>query len=184
MEHVDTQYWIVVGHNHAGPYTASQLKGMGIAPDTYAWHRGLTQWVAASEIPELAEALWPAVQSDQPVEPLATEGTVVEEVQTESVRLTPPTPPQRPESPQAAATALATEPCPSSYLWWSIIVTILFSLPLGIIAIIFSAQVHRKWSCGDMDGARRSAERAYWFSIVGFVLGLILTPFQLATLLL
>lgn len=186
MEATENQYWIVVGRNHAGPYTAAQLKAMNIAPDTYTWHRGLTQWVAASEIPELAAELWPAVQPPAPSAPV-----IVEETVTESVRMTPPAPPARvvvqpaPAVAQAAeAPAADDEPCPPGYLWWSIVVAALFSLPLGVIAIIFAAQVSRQWRDGDRAGARRSSERAYWFSIIGFVTGLMVMPFQLAVLML
>ena len=187
METAENQYWIVVGRNHAGPYTTAQLKAMGIAPDTYAWHRGLTQWVAASEIPELAAELWPAVQPPAPSAPVVAEDIVVE-----SVRMTPPAPPmrvavQQPSPAGAQASAVQTsddEACPSGYLWWSIVVAALFSLPLGVIAIIFAAQVKRLWRDGDYAGARRSSERAYWFSIIGFVTGLMIMPFQIAALLL
>ncbi len=187
MEAVENQYWIVVDRNHAEPYTASQLKAMGIKPDTYTWHRGLTQWVAASEIPELAAELWPAVQPPAP-----SAAPVVEETVAETVRMTPPAPPARvvvqpspvPVAQVAEVQAADDEERPSAYMWWSIVVAALFSLPLGVIAIIFAAQVSRQWRDGDRAGARRSSERAYWFSIIGFVTGLMIMPFQLAVMLL
>ena len=182
METAENQYWIVVNRNHAGPYTSAQLKAMGISPDTYTWHRGLTQWVAASEIPELAAELWPAVQPPAPSAPVVVEETVM---------MTPPAPPARVVVQPAPAATLTTEAtadddatCPPGYLWWSIVVAALFSLPLGVIAIIFAAQVNRQWRDGDRAGARRSSERAYWFSIIGFVTGLMIMPFQIAILLL
>lgn len=182
----ETQYWIVVNRSHAGPYTAQQLKAMGISPDTYAWHRGLTQWVAASEIPELAAVLWP-------LEPEAVAVETVTETVAEPVRLTPPAPPVRVAAPVAPAAAVQTAAtgsadadaeCPSGYLWWSIVVTALFSLPLGIIAIVFSCQVKKQWNDGDRKGACRSSERAYWCSIIGFVTGLMIMPFQILAMLL
>ena len=182
METAENQYWIVVNRNHAGPYTAAQLKAMGISPDTYTWHRGLTQWVAASEIPELAAELWPAVQPPAPSAPVVVEETVM---------MPPPAPPARVVVQPAPAATLTPEAtadddttCPPGYLWWSIVVAALFSLPLGVIAIIFAAQVNRQWRDGDRAGARRSSERAYWFSIIGFVTGLMIMPFQIAILLL
>lgn len=181
----DNQYWIVVNRSHAGPYTAQELKAMGISPDTYAWHRGLPQWVVASEIPELAAVLWP-------LEP----ETVVAETVSEPVRLTPPAPPVRvavapvaaaasAPAPQAVAAAVPEgEECPPTYLWWAIVVTVLFSLPFGVVAIVFAGQVKKQWRDGDFAGARRSAERVFWFSIIGFVTGLMMMPFQIVALLL
>lgn len=184
MEDNVTQYWIVVNRTHAGPYTVEQLKELGIARDTYAWHRGLPQWVAASEIPELAAALWPAE-----AEVVATETAA------EPVRLTPPVPPAPARSmaamaapvpaPQAVAVeAPEGEECPPTYLWWAIVVTVLFSLPFGVVAIVFAGQVKKQWRDGDFAGARRSAERVFWFSIIGFVTGLMMMPFQIVALLL
>ena len=141
MEANDDQYWIVVNRNHAGPYTVGQLKSMGIAPDTYTWRRGLTQWVAASDIPELSAALWPA-------EPESSVAPVVE-----PVIFTPPAPPVRvvaqvaPVSPvtvPAGQTEADKANCPPSYLWWSIVVAVVFSLPLGVVAIVFAAQVGKQ----------------------------------------
>ena len=181
MEANDDQYWIVVNRNHAGPYTVGQLKAMGIAPDTYTWRRGLTQWVAASDIPELSAALWPA-------EPESSVAPVVE-----PVIFTPPAPPVRvvaQVAPVSPVTVPAGQPeadkayCPPSYLWWSIVVAVVFSLPLGVVAIVFAAQVGKQWRDGDVAGARRSSERAAWCSVIGFVLGLMVMPFQILTMLL
>lgn len=64
-------------------------------------------------------------------------------------------------------------PPPANNLVLAILVTIFCCLPLGIVGIIYAAQVNSKWAAGDPAGARESARKARLFSIWGAVLGLI-----------
>lgn len=65
------------------------------------------------------------------------------------------------------------EPMPSTWLIWSILVTVLCCFIPGIIAIIFSSQVSSKYYAGDIEGARRSSRMAEIWIIVSFVLGVL-----------
>ncbi len=62
---------------------------------------------------------------------------------------------------------------PPSYLGWAIASCILCCLPLGIVAIIFAAQVNDKWIRGDYDGAKRASQNAQIWTIAAVVLGII-----------
>lgn len=68
---------------------------------------------------------------------------------------------------------------PPSYLAWSIIVTVICCIPLGIPAIIFSAKTRQAISRGDLVGARKSSDTAQWCIILAIVLGLITMPLQI-----
>ena len=59
-----------------------------------------------------------------------------------------------------------------NYLVWSILVTILCCLPLGIPAIIFSSQVNQKIQIGDENGAMEASKKAKMFCWLSFGLGL------------
>lgn len=65
------------------------------------------------------------------------------------------------------------EPMPSTYLIWSILVTIFCCFIPGIVAIIFSSQVSTRYMIGDFEGARRASRLAEIWIIVSFVLGVI-----------
>lgn len=65
------------------------------------------------------------------------------------------------------------EPMPSTWLIWSILVTVFCCFIPGIIAIIFSTQVSSKYYSGDVEGARRSSRMAEIWIIVSFVLGVL-----------
>lgn len=51
------EYWTIIDNRHAGPFTAEQLVEMGILPDTPVWHDGLPDWVHASEVQEIVDAI-------------------------------------------------------------------------------------------------------------------------------
>ena len=65
------------------------------------------------------------------------------------------------------------EPMPSTWLIWSILVTVFCCFIPGIIAIIFSSQVSSKYYSGDIEGARRASRLAEIWIIVSFVLGVL-----------
>ena len=68
-----------------------------------------------------------------------------------------------------------------NYLWQSIVVTLCCCLPLGIVAIIFAAQVNQKLAVGDIAGAQNASKQAkmwcwiaFGLGIVGFVIGMLI----------
>ena len=66
-------------------------------------------------------------------------------------------------------------PPPPNYLVWSILVTVLCCLPLGIVSIVFSSQVNSKWNAGDQAGAADSSRKAKQFAIWGAVIGVVVS---------
>ena len=89
---------------------------------------------------------------------------------------TPPPPPRA----YATAAPVGGTP-PPNYLVQSIIVTLCCCLPLGIVAIVFSAQVNSKFAAGDMAGAAEASNKAKLFCWIGFGLGIALQLIWLLT---
>jgi hypothetical protein len=56
-------------------------------------------------------------------------------------------------------------PPPQNYLVWAILSTLFCCLPLGIVSIVYAAQVNSKWSAGDAAGALDSSEKAKKFAM-------------------
>lgn len=189
-----TKYWIVVNNDHQGPFTKDELAAMGLSADTYAWHPGLPKWTQARDIAELADIVSnlneaePEYEKHEAVE--AAEVHVTEEPSTpppphaepQHAGATPPPPPPAPHCQPLCnePKTTDTDTCPANYLAWSIITTLLFCLPLGIVAIIYASKVQGAWYSGDTLKARRFSERAAWFSNIAFVAGLIFFPFSMA----
>ena len=59
-----------------------------------------------------------------------------------------------------------------NYLVQAILVTIFCCLPLGIVSIVFAAQVNGKVNAGDFDGARRTSDNAKMWAWISFGCGL------------
>jgi hypothetical protein len=62
---------------------------------------------------------------------------------------------------------------PQNYLVWAILTTIFCCLPLGIVSIVFAAQVDGKLASGDYAGAVASSENAKRWAIIAAVVGVI-----------
>jgi hypothetical protein len=54
------------------------------------------------------------------------------------------------------------------------IISALCCLPLGVVAIIFAAQVNGKVAAGDLDGALNASKKAKMFSYIAIGLGVAL----------
>jgi hypothetical protein len=83
---------------------------------------------------------------------------------------TPPPPPQPSyggPGPGAPATQVP------NYLVQSILVTLCCCLPLGVVAIIFSAQVNSKLAAGDVAGAMDASRKAKLFCWIALGLGIV-----------
>lgn len=62
---------------------------------------------------------------------------------------------------------------PPNNLVWAILSTLLCCLPLGIVSIVFAAQVNSKWAAGDVAGAQESADKAKKFAIYSAIAGVV-----------
>lgn len=80
--------------------------------------------------------------------------------------------------PPPASSGYGAAPVPGAqipnYLWQSIVVTLCCCLPLGIVGIIFAAQVNSKLAQGDVAGAMDASKKAKMFTLIGFGIGLVI----------
>ncbi len=189
------EYWIIVDGRHAGPYSAAQLVAAGMTPDTLVWREGLSEWVPASQVEELARLIAERDGTTAAGTPEEPAETVVTETETTIISEPEPAPcepaaQQTPPGYAHPAPGIAygapsigrqpEEPCPPTYVGWSVAATILCCIPLGIPAIIFSAMVKSAYYRGEIAKARRYSNLAQWFIILAITLGVVCWPFQLA----
>lgn len=62
---------------------------------------------------------------------------------------------------------------PPNYLVQAILVTFCCCLPLGIVSIVYAAQVDTKWNAGDHQGALLASENAKKWSWIAFGIGIV-----------
>jgi len=76
-------------------------------------------------------------------------------------------------NPNPAVPNQVTAPKPESYLIWSILATLLCCPILGIVSIVFAAQVDSRYYAGDIAGANDASNKAKTWAIVAAGLGAI-----------
>jgi predicted secreted protein len=80
---------------------------------------------------------------------------------------------QPPAQYQPPAPYQAQGPRPQNYLVWAILTTLFCCLPLGIVSIVFAAQVDGKLASGDYAGAVAASENAKRWAIIAAVAGVV-----------
>lgn len=166
------EYWIIIDGKAQGPYGVADMIRRGVTPSTPVWRQGMTEWVPAGTVRELA-------------------GYFSVNETYHSQQLGYSTPPPSPVDPAARQAPVAQAwnavnddkrpPMPSTYLGWNIAATVLCCIPCGIIGIIYSAMTRSRYDQGDYAGARNASKWASVWLIISLVLGLIQGVFVLAT---
>ena len=64
------------------------------------------------------------------------------------------------------------QPPPPNYLVFAILTTIFCCQILGIVSIVFAAQVNSKWASGDFDGALNASKNAKLWAWIAFGCGI------------
>lgn len=184
-------YWIIINDTQLGPYSLEQLGEINLTANTPVWREGMTEWVPASQVDELAALIPapqpPAVPTEAYDRTAHTPAVTVHDTPTVAIEPTPATVDVQPTvyAPANAipagyvAIAPAGEPvCPPTYLVWAIIATIICFLPMGICAIICATKVKGHFNAGRLEKASRMSERAALFVILSIVAWLIWMPFS------
>lgn len=163
------KYWIIIDRQQAGPFELDSFETIEFGPETPVWHEGLADWTPASEVAELNAILLRRTADNRFGGGDERPDVVVEAVESENVKID--TTPRKRDSG-------AERNRPSNYLGWAIAATILCCMPLGVVAIIYSASVNSKFDRGDIAGAEKASDTAQWLIILSIVLGLVVMPFQ------
>jgi hypothetical protein len=76
-------------------------------------------------------------------------------------------------APLAAAMQMGSRPNIPNYLVQAILVTLFCCLPLGIVSIVYAAQVNGKLAAGDVAGATQASQSAKKWAWISFGSGLV-----------
>lgn len=150
------QYFTTDGDRNFGPFTLEELKNQELKPDTKVWYNGLENWTPASQLEEL-KPLFEFMPPLPPNEAVKIEPEVVRTEQQESAE-----PEQKKVIP----------PMPDTWLVWSILATVLCCQLIGIVGIVYAAQVESEYRRGNYDKAQEYSNNARLWTIISFALGL------------
>ncbi len=82
----DTQFFIFIDGNEAGPFTLDNIMRQGITPDTLVWFQGQPNWTKAGDIPELKALL--DRERNSPQQPAPDTDNTARQIQDLQARLT------------------------------------------------------------------------------------------------
>lgn len=159
-------FYIDIEGKQKGTFSPDELRDEHVRPETLVWTQGMEQWQRAAEVAELS-----ALFTGSPVSPQTAQAGQMQY--------------ERPAAPYGSQ---VPQPMPKTWLVESILVTILpfilcssFLSLLGIIGIVYAAQVESFFNRGDYAAsaeASRSAAKwtriAMWIA-VGWVLLIVVT---------
>ena len=137
------KYFTTDGNKNFGPFTLEELKDQLLTPDTKVWYNGLGDWTPASQIEELK----PILDMMPPMPPSSTTGTEEQD---------------RP-----------VPPMPDTWLVWSILATIFCCQLIGIVGIVYAAQVESEYRQGHYEKAQEYSNNARIWTLVALALGLV-----------
>ena len=174
----DTLIYFAEGSEQRGPFTIEQLESFNLTPDTLVWYAGLSDWMKASEAP-LTANMFPA----PPVIP-----PIPQQAESQEPQYQPQPQPYQPavqeafnQYPQANNNQYQQTPsyeyeyeedCPKRYLALAILSLIfIFTIPLGIPALICSLRVRSLWNKGEYGAARGCSKAAKTCGLIGTILG-------------
>ena len=164
------EYWVSINNNQVGPMSLDEVIALNPSADMLVWHPGMPDWDKAANLPELAHLFGDDYEECVEGEP-QPEQTIEEPVQE-------PAPKVEDVKPQPLQETAPAEPCPPNYLVWTVLVTVMCCVPLGVISLIYSSQVKTKYNAGDIEGAKKASSKTELWLILAFVLGLIYQPFS------
>ena len=171
------EYFYIDSNNlQKGPVTGERLKEYGVNTDTPVWCDGMSEWTPAGKVDELKPLFYgQSVTLDQK----------------------PPLPggmgQQRQSYGQTCYGGGVQQPYgygqpynsnpqyggynqprpmmskPDSWLAWSILCTILCCLPLGVVGIVYAAQVDSLWNQGRYEESVKAAKKAKTFTLIGII---------------
>lgn len=157
--------WVYLNDIQQGPYTLEEFASLPVNASTPVWYEGLERWMAAGEAP--ATAVYFGVNTEEPDEEVSDDSTSSKIIY--------------PVSNSGAHLSLndvddKDNPCPPTYIGWSIF-TLICCFPIGgIIALILSNMVSNYYRAGNYRSAQRMSEAAEWTIIISIVIGLMSMP--------
>ncbi|MDE6277756.1 MAG: CD225/dispanin family protein [Muribaculaceae bacterium] len=184
------KFWIYQDGAQKGPFTILELFEMNVTPQTPVWFEGLDKWRPASEIDSLQALLRgdrtpyeadAASEGEVPPTTDRIDAVLVEEV-VETEPLAQAEEPQEPKKPASKyapgrraprRTELPDEPCPPTYLGWSIFLTVCCCSPVSLASLVASIFVSTYYNSGRLDKSRRASNIAAWLIMVAIALGFL-----------
>lgn len=178
--------WIYVDGRQQGPFELEELLDKPVTESTKVWFEGLPKWYPAGYLDELRPlfdgSLARKLNDDKHEESApAAEGHVPDSIAEEEAYCEDSVLPteendspamRQPEVNEAQpAQRMPDEPCPPTYLGWTIFLTICCCSPLSVASLVTAILTSSYYNSGNMRKARNCSEITAWLIMISLALG-------------
>lgn len=187
--------WIFLDGKQQGPFEFEELRNMPVTKETKVWFEGLPKWYPAGMLPQMQELfVSDSVQQTEYPEQDTTDQASSQQEQNQEADSTADYQEQYPQhvqdtAPQEApaqpywepylnqgnyqaAAPVAKEPCPPTYIGWSIFLLICCCSPVSVAALVASICVTSFYNSNRIDQAKKASQVAAWLIMISLALGL------------
>ncbi|MCH5222004.1 MAG: CD225/dispanin family protein [Muribaculaceae bacterium] len=176
--------WIFLDGQQQGPFSLEELLDKPVDQNTKVWFEGLPKWYPAGSLDELRPLFDGSLAhnaneiNDTERQQNDADNTLSETSQLEVNNGEVSAAENTPTSKYAPGTFirpknLPDEPCPPTYIGWSIFLTICCCSPISLAGLVASICVSTFYNNGRIDRARKASEIAAWLIMVAIALGII-----------
>ena len=173
--------WVYLDGRQQGPFEMEELRSLaGFNENTKVWFEGLPKWYPAGSLNEMRPLFETEKPDESSQEPAEGEEEAVE-VDTVIVGGDPVEAPKNRLMPGQMffnQGSKPDEPCPPTYIGWTIFLLICCCSPISVAGLVASLCVSSFYGRGDMDKARKASEVAAWLVMAAIALGFLPVMFM------
>lgn len=181
------KYFAIINDKQVGPFSLEEMPAAGITPDTYVWCKDMDDWKQAREVADICrfyrnrlfDQAHPSLVEKIPVA-VPAEGESWEDPYA-NVPLKFRRQIQKADPKDVDLESFSAKPDYSREpdTWWPfpMILSLIFFLPLGLLAISQMRKSQKAWKEGHAEDAHEFARRGKMAAGLSFSLGLILIAF-------
>jgi len=174
--------WIYLEGKQQGPFEMEDLKSKpGFDKNTRVWFEGLPKWYSAGSLEQLKPLFEDSVCDGNNAE-ASVENVEEHEDEAADIQVTPLSEPAGQAEPSYAPYAPGRmyrspiqpgEPCPPTYIGWSVFLLICCCSPVSLAALAASICVSTFYGRGNVVKAKKASEWAAWLVMISLALGMI-----------
>lgn len=161
------KYFARIDKKNVGPFSLSQLVETGIRPSTYIWHKGLPDWIPASEDPEVCRGIRRYLagfdpETGAPIHSLSSSALTAQRESKEDSSTESATQPHSVRSfPEPADSTDYNIPPTGVSVIMAVVVTICCFPLTGFVAIFFAMRSKANWKMSEQEGIDEKTRSIY-----------------------
>lgn len=165
------KYFVIIDDKQCGPFTPEEMPSVGVRPSTYVWCKGMEDWKEAREVAEICRIYRNRLFDLQ--HPNPTLSAVENPSSNTNDNTNVPTRFQRYISPEDIQ-PIQPDTTQPPIVWTTLaLLTSIFFLPTGIMALYYSRLAIKQWNEGKAELSHETARKAKMLTGFTVCIGLI-----------